>query len=49
MSASIRRDWRSALSFALLCGIIGVVGFGHFLGASLPATEIDDFLLRLVR
>jgi putative tricarboxylic transport membrane protein len=44
-----RRDWRSALSFALLCGIIGVVGFGHFLGASLPATEIDDFLLRLVR
>lgn len=44
-----RRSWRAALLYGVLCGIIGVIGFGHFLGASLPATEIDNFLLQLVR
>jgi hypothetical protein len=44
-----RRDWRGARLFALLCGLIGVIGFGHFLGASLPTTAVDDFLLRLFR
>ena len=44
-----RRDWRAALLFAVLCGVIGVVGFGHFLGASLPTTEVDNSLLRFVR
>ena len=44
-----RRSWRAALLYGVLCGIVGVIGFGHFLGASLPATEIDNFLLQLVR
>jgi hypothetical protein len=44
-----RRRGRAALLYGVLCGFVGVIGFGHFLGASLPATEIDNFLLRLVR
>jgi hypothetical protein len=44
-----RRNWRAALLYGVVCGLVGVVGFGHFLGASLPATEIDNFLLQLVR
>ena len=44
-----RRNWRSALVYGVLCGTVGVIGFGYFLGASLPATEIDNFLLQLVR
>lgn len=44
-----RRNWRSALVYGVLCGIVGVIGFGYFLGASLPATDIDNFLLQLVR
>ena len=44
-----RRDWRGAFIFALLCGVIGVVGFGHFLGANLPTTAVNNALLRLVR
>jgi len=44
-----RRNWRSALIYGVLCGTVGVIGFGYFLGASLPATDIDNFLLQLVR
>jgi Tripartite tricarboxylate transporter TctB family len=44
-----RRNWRSALVYGVLCGTVGVIGFGFFLGASLPTTEIDNFLLQLVR
>jgi Tripartite tricarboxylate transporter TctB family len=44
-----RKSWRAALVYGVLCGVVGVIGFGHFLGATLPATEIDNFLMQLVR
>jgi len=44
-----RRNWRSALIYGVLCGTVGVIGFGYFLGASLPATDIDNFLLQFFR
>ncbi len=47
--AAERRSWRAALLYGTLCGLVGVIGFGHILGASLPATQIDNILLRLVR
>jgi hypothetical protein len=44
-----RRSWRGALVFGLLCGLVGVVGFDHFLGASVPATALEQSILRLFR
>lgn len=43
------KNWKPALLYAVLCGLIGVIGFGHYLQASLPTTAVDEFLLRLVR
>ncbi len=43
------RGWRPALIFALLCGMAGVIGFGHVLGASIPLGAADRFLLQLLR
>ncbi|MSP89652.1 MAG: tripartite tricarboxylate transporter TctB family protein [Alphaproteobacteria bacterium] len=44
-----RRSWRGALVFGLLCGLAGVVGFDHLLGASVPATVLEQSILRLFR
>ena len=43
------RGWRPALVFALFCGLVGVIGFGHVLGASIPLGAADQFVLRLLR
>ena len=43
------RSWQGALVFGLLSGLVGVIGFDHFLGASVPATEIEHTILRLFR
>lgn len=43
------RGWRPALLFALFCGIVGVIGFGHVLRASIPLGPADQFVLRLLR
>ncbi len=43
------RGWRPVLVFALLCGVAGVIGFGHVLGASIPLGAADRFLLQLLR
>lgn len=44
-----RRGWRPALIFAVVCGVVGVVGFGHVLGASIPLGAVDRALLQLLR
>ena len=44
-----RRNWRGALVFGLLCGLVGVVGFDHLLGAGVPATALEQSILRLFR
>jgi hypothetical protein len=41
------RNWRGALIFGLACGLAGDIGFSHFLGTSVPQTELDQILLRL--
>lgn len=43
------RSWRPALLFAIVCGLVGVVGFGHVLGASIPLGAADRFVLQLLR
>jgi hypothetical protein len=43
------RDWRSALAFGVACGVVGVIGFNHFLSTSIPLSALDQTLLRLVR
>lgn len=43
-----RRSWRRALVYGVLCGLVGVIGFGQFLGASVPAAELDRVILRFL-
>lgn len=43
------RSWRGALMFGLACGLVGNIAFSHFLGTSVPQTEVDQTLLRLIR
>jgi len=43
------RSWRGALLFAVLAGLVGLIGFGEVLGASVPEIELDRIILRLFR
>jgi hypothetical protein len=47
--AAERKSWKPSLTYAVGCGLVGVVGFGHYLAASIPTTGIDELILRLVR
>ncbi len=44
-----RRPWPHALAFGAICGVVGEIGFGRLLGASLPETAIEQSLLGLLR
>lgn len=43
------RDWRAALAFGVACGVVGVIGFNHYMATSIPLGPLDQMLLRLVR
>jgi Tripartite tricarboxylate transporter TctB family len=43
------RNWRATAIFGAICGAVGVAGFGHLLGASIPASLLDRLLLQLFR
>jgi len=43
------RDWRAALAFGVAAGVVGVLGFNHYMATSIPLGPLDQMLLRLVR
>lgn len=43
------RDWRAALAFGVAAGVVGVIGFNHYMATSIPLGPVDQMLLRLVR
>lgn len=44
-----RRRWLHAMTFGAICGLVGLLGFGRLLGASLPETIVEQSLLGLLR
>lgn len=43
------RSWFAALSYGLICAVIGLVGFGWLLRVDLPSTAIERAFFALVR
>ena len=44
-----RHPLRNALFFGATCGIVGIVGFGHYMQVELPVGPIDQMILRWLR
>ena len=44
-----RRTWFAALSYGLICAVIGLIGFGWLLRVDLPSTAIERAIFALVR
>ena len=44
-----RRRIAPVIGFGLLCGVIGIVGFGYYLGVEIPRTELETAAHRFLR
>jgi len=44
-----RQSLLKALAFGVACGLIGVIGVGCYMEAVIPVTELDQFIIRLLR